>query len=78
MMMMNKSLVPTLLLLLLIFSASEMMGGGAEARMCQSQSHHFHGTCIRDHNCALVCRTEGFSGGECVGFRRRCFCTHRC
>nr|AHA50468.1 defensin-like protein 2 [Citrullus lanatus] len=78
--MMNKSFLPTLLLLLLIFSASEeMMGGGrAEGRVCKSQSHSFHGPCMRDHNCAVVCRTEGFSGGDCVGFRRRCFCTRLC
>ncbi|XP_022158825.1 defensin-like protein 1 [Momordica charantia] len=77
---MNKSFLPTLLLLLLIFSASqEMMGGGvAEARVCKSQSHHFHGACFSDHNCAQVCRTEGFSGGDCNGFRRRCFCTRLC
>ncbi|KAF5813860.1 putative knottin, scorpion toxin, defensin, plant, knottin, scorpion toxin-like superfamily [Helianthus annuus] len=50
----------------------------AEARMCQSQSHMFHGTCMRNHNCALVCRNEGFSGGRCRGFRRRCFCTRLC
>ncbi len=76
---MNKSFLPSLLLLLLIFSASEeMMGRGAEGRICKSQSHHFHGPCMRDHNCAVVCRTEGFSGGDCVGFRRRCFCTRLC
>ncbi|KAI5679153.1 hypothetical protein M9H77_10103 [Catharanthus roseus] len=50
----------------------------AEARMCESQSHGYKGPCLRDHNCALVCRTEGFSGGICQGFRRRCFCTRRC
>ncbi|XP_022973846.1 defensin-like protein 1 [Cucurbita pepo subsp. pepo] len=77
--MMNRSLLPTLLLLLLIFSASdELMGRTAEARVCKSQSHHFHGTCLSNHNCAVVCRTEGFSGGDCVGFRRRCFCTRHC
>ncbi|GAY38657.1 hypothetical protein CUMW_038330 [Citrus unshiu] len=49
-----------------------------EARLCESQSHRFHGTCVRSHNCDLVCRTEGFTGGRCRGFRRRCFCTGIC
>ncbi|RYQ94245.1 hypothetical protein Ahy_B08g089129 [Arachis hypogaea] len=31
-----------------------------------------------DHNCALVCRNEGFSGGRCHRFHRRCFCTKLC
>ncbi|XP_076921261.1 defensin-like protein 1 [Bidens hawaiensis] len=49
-----------------------------EARTCESQSHKFHGTCVRDNNCALVCKNEGFSGGKCRGFQRRCFCTKTC
>ncbi|KAL4590394.1 hypothetical protein LXL04_003323 [Taraxacum kok-saghyz] len=63
---------------LLFLFASQWSIPGAEARMCQSQSHMFHGTCLRHHNCALVCRNEGFSGGRCRGFRRRCFCTRSC
>nr|GFA68918.1 defensin-like protein 1 [Tanacetum cinerariifolium] len=35
---------------------------GTEARMCLSQSHKYHGACWHDHNCAMVCRNEGFSG----------------
>ncbi|CAN0856378.1 Defensin-like protein 6 [Linum grandiflorum] len=50
----------------------------AEARVCASQSHYFKGPCARDHNCAMVCRNEAFSGGRCKGFRRRCFCTRLC
>lgn len=49
-----------------------------EARVCESKSHGFHGLCVSNHNCALVCRNEGFSGGRCRGFRRRCFCTKAC
>ncbi|KAI8540616.1 hypothetical protein RHMOL_Rhmol08G0000300 [Rhododendron molle] len=49
-----------------------------EGRVCESQSHGFKGPCSRNHNCALVCRNEGFSGGRCRGFRRRCFCTKLC
>ncbi|XP_031110042.1 defensin-like protein 1 [Ipomoea triloba] len=65
-----------LFFLLLIVLASQ--NGGVEGRVCRSQSHHYKGLCLRDHNCAIVCRTEGFSGGDCVGFRRRCFCSKRC
>ncbi|XP_041006621.1 defensin-like protein 1 [Juglans microcarpa x Juglans regia] len=67
-----------LLFLLLIFFASREMVLRAEARVCESKSHGFRGMCARDHNCALVCRNEGFSGGNCRGFRHRCFCTKLC
>ncbi|MCE2055540.1 hypothetical protein HAX54_042847 [Datura stramonium] len=50
----------------------------AEARTCESQSHRFKGTCVSEKNCASVCETEGFSGGDCRGLRRRCFCTRPC
>ncbi|KAK9691699.1 hypothetical protein RND81_09G213000 [Saponaria officinalis] len=72
----KKSIV--LFMLLLIFFASQGMVQKAEARVCQTQSHHYRGPCWRDHNCAMVCRTEGFSGGDCVGVARRCYCTRRC
>ncbi|XP_061991973.1 defensin Ec-AMP-D2-like [Rosa rugosa] len=50
----------------------------AEARTCETLSHKFKGTCVRESNCASVCQTEGFSGGDCRGLRRRCFCTKHC
>ncbi|TMW80752.1 hypothetical protein EJD97_015558, partial [Solanum chilense] len=49
-----------------------------EARTCETQSHRYKGPCVRKSNCANVCKTEGFSGGHCRGFRRRCFCTKHC
>ncbi|XP_004503015.1 defensin-like protein 1 isoform X2 [Cicer arietinum] len=67
-----------LLILLFIAFASQMVMKTAEGRVCASQSHAFKGPCVGDHNCALVCRNEGFSGGNCQGFRRRCFCTKLC
>ncbi|GAB2287463.1 hypothetical protein Dimus_021840 [Dionaea muscipula] len=67
-----------LLLVLLIMGSETGVVQLAEGRLCESQSHGFQGTCVRDHNCALVCRNEGFSGGDCRGFRRRCFCTRLC
>ncbi|KAK3037379.1 hypothetical protein RJ639_030477 [Escallonia herrerae] len=50
----------------------------AEARTCLSQSQRFKGPCVSDTNCASVCHTEGFHGGDCRGLRRRCFCTKHC
>ncbi|KAK0574967.1 hypothetical protein LWI29_031705 [Acer saccharum] len=69
------------LLLVLVLLASGEMGQNqmvAEARTCESQSHKFKGTCVSKSNCAHVCQTEGFPGGHCRGFRRRCFCAKNC
>ncbi|KAM5575073.1 defensin-like protein 1 [Rosa sericea] len=74
---MGRKCLVVFFLLFIVFASQEMVVP-SEARVCESQSHGFHGTCIRGHNCALVCRHEGFSGGRCRGFRRRCFCTRRC
>ncbi|KAL5760658.1 hypothetical protein ACOSP7_019170 [Xanthoceras sorbifolium] len=68
-------LFSTVLLLVLVLLAPAMV---AEARTCESQSHRFKGTCVSKSNCAHVCQTEGFPGGHCRGFRRRCFCTRKC
>ncbi|XP_022932007.1 defensin-like protein 1 [Cucurbita moschata] len=76
--MMNKSFLSMLLLVLLIFSSSEeMMGRGAEARICKSRNHHYHGLCF-SHKCATRCRREGYTGGHCHHFPRHCYCTHSC
>nr|QLH55388.1 defensin 1 [Allium cepa] len=76
----TKSILAAILVCFLL-TATEMGGRGGmvvEARACLSQSHRFVGTCIRGSNCANVCRTEGFPGGECRGFQRRCFCAKNC
>ncbi|KAM3702835.1 hypothetical protein ACB098_04G053200 [Castanea mollissima] len=65
-------------MLLFIPLASQEMVLPTEARLCESKSHKFHGACLSHHNCAMVCRNEGFFGGKCRGFRRRCFCTRNC
>ncbi|TQD91646.1 hypothetical protein C1H46_022829 [Malus baccata] len=58
---------------------SRMMGPMlAEGRTCESHSRKYKGTCLGKSNCASVCQTEGFHGGHCRGFRRRCFCTKHC
>ncbi|XP_010910081.1 defensin Ec-AMP-D2 [Elaeis guineensis] len=74
----SRRMLPAILLLVLIVVASEMATMMVEARTCESQSHKFKGPCLRASNCANVCKTEGFHGGKCRGFRRRCFCTKHC
>ncbi|CBI27507.3 hypothetical protein AAG906_004292 [Vitis piasezkii] len=74
----SQRLFSAFLLVILLFMATEMGPMVAEARTCESQSHRFKGTCVRQSNCAAVCQTEGFHGGNCRGFRRRCFCTKHC
>ncbi|XP_020080866.1 defensin-like protein 1 [Ananas comosus] len=64
------------LLLLVVFDSG--MATIGEARLCESQSHRFKGTCLNDDNCAVVCQHEGFSGGRCRGFWRKCYCTKQC
>ncbi|CAK9175004.1 unnamed protein product [Ilex paraguariensis] len=67
-----------IVLLLLLLATQEKVVVRVEARLCESQSHGFKGQCWSDHNCGIVCRNEGFAGGHCRGFRRRCFCTRNC
>ena len=55
-----------------------MIGRTVEGRVCQSPSQKFHGLCLINHNCYVVCQSEGFSSGECDGIRRRCMCTRLC
>uniref|UniRef100_A0A7N0ZVJ2 Knottins-like domain-containing protein n=1 Tax=Kalanchoe fedtschenkoi TaxID=63787 RepID=A0A7N0ZVJ2_KALFE len=50
----------------------------AKARECETLSQFFKGLCLLADNCAYACQKEGFSGGHCRGFRRRCFCTKDC
>ncbi|XP_057482340.1 defensin-like protein 1 [Actinidia eriantha] len=75
---MERNATFSLFFLLIILFASHGMIKQGEARVCESKSHGFKGACLIDHNCALVCRNEGFSGGKCRGFRHRCFCTKIC
>jgi len=49
-----------------------------EARTCETSSNLFNGPCLSSSNCANVCHNEGFSDGDCRGFRRRCLCTRPC
>ncbi|KAL2893405.1 Defensin-like protein 6 [Bienertia sinuspersici] len=65
-------------MVLLIVFASQGMVQQSEARTCQSQSHKYKGPCVRNHNCGMVCRNEGFTGGRCVSPSRKCYCTRDC
>ncbi|XP_050373754.1 defensin Ec-AMP-D2-like [Argentina anserina] len=65
-------------LLLLVATGMGPNAMVAEARNCESKSHKFKGKCFSETNCGSVCQTEGFSGGNCRGLRRRCFCTKHC
>ncbi|KAL9240237.1 hypothetical protein vseg_014481 [Gypsophila vaccaria] len=67
-----------LIFMLLLVMSTEIATKAVEARTCESQSHRFKGTCVSRSNCANVCKTEGFPGGHCRGFRRRCFCLTHC
>ncbi|XP_011084089.1 defensin Ec-AMP-D2-like [Sesamum indicum] len=64
--------------LMLVVISTERGPMVGEARTCESLSHRFKGACVSSTNCASVCHTEGFPGGNCRGFRRRCFCTKHC
>ncbi|TVU07343.1 hypothetical protein EJB05_47394 [Eragrostis curvula] len=49
------------------------------ARVCETKSTEYKGFCLRDHdNCATICQAEGFSSGECSGWKRDCMCSKPC
>ncbi|KAL1221095.1 Defensin-like protein 2 [Cardamine amara subsp. amara] len=77
-MKLSMRLISAVLLLFMIFISTGLGPVTVEARMCESKSHEFRGACISSTNCASVCHNEGFPGGECRGFRRRCLCTRPC
>uniref|UniRef100_A0A7N0ZW87 Knottins-like domain-containing protein n=1 Tax=Kalanchoe fedtschenkoi TaxID=63787 RepID=A0A7N0ZW87_KALFE len=65
--------------LVILFASLDSTIPFADARQCESRSRTFRGMCFFDRNCALVCQLEGdFTGGHCIGFRRRCFCIKDC
>ncbi|KAH7664515.1 Scorpion toxin-like protein [Dioscorea alata] len=75
----SRRMVSAIVLVMLLLITHEMgTVTVVDARKCTSQSHKFKGQCWSDTNCANVCHNEGFPGGECMGFRRRCFCKKEC
>ncbi|KAJ3693519.1 hypothetical protein LUZ60_008999 [Juncus effusus] len=69
------------LYLVLLLLASNDLTPGVQARsprLCTKASRGFKGLCFADTNCAQVCMTEGYTGGNCHGLRRRCICQKPC
>ncbi|KAF7082976.1 hypothetical protein CFC21_086802 [Triticum aestivum] len=82
-MALSRRMAASALLMLVLLVATEMgtpTMKAAEARDCLSQSHKFKGSCLSSSNCASICRTENFPGGECKleSFARKCFCKRVC
>ncbi|KAL1221096.1 Defensin-like protein 2 [Cardamine amara subsp. amara] len=77
-MKLSMRLISAVVLLFMIFVATGMGPVMAKPRICESQSRKFKGKCLSETNCGNVCRTEGFTGGDCRGLRQRCFCTRNC
>ncbi|KMT05877.1 hypothetical protein BVRB_7g165350 [Beta vulgaris subsp. vulgaris] len=80
---MRQSMKPfaVILLMLLLAFATEDGPRVAEAlfgRCKKVPSRTYKGPCARDANCRSVCISEGYNGGDCHGFRRRCMCTDKC
>nr|BAH29762.1 defensin-like cystein-rich peptide [Torenia fournieri] len=71
--MQTKYIFALMVLLVLALSSHDANGS-----LCRSPSQKFKGPCFSDSNCQSVCEGEGFTGGECEGFRRRCFCSKPC
>ncbi|XP_011070575.1 defensin Ec-AMP-D2-like [Sesamum indicum] len=78
--------VAAVLLLLQILLIHETEGNSSadagvkveEKKLCTYKSEKFWGVCLSDISCADVCKREGFEGGDCQGFRRRCYCYNHC
>ncbi|KAG5029872.1 hypothetical protein AAZX31_05G184800 [Glycine max] len=66
------------LFLLLLVLASDVTVKRAEAKDCLTRRHGFQGRCLFDRQCAHVCRSDGFIGGQCRGPLRKCFCSRPC
>ncbi|KAG2410683.1 putative defensin-like protein [Vigna angularis] len=64
--------------LLFLVIAADVAVKRAEAKECWSPSSSFKGPCLSNNNCAIVCRTEGATGGQCKGFLLRCHCSRPC
>ncbi|KAM0877159.1 hypothetical protein ACQ4PT_035665 [Festuca glaucescens] len=69
--------LPSVVILLLLVVATEVAPTNAESE-CEVQSGEFKGLCLIHGNCAAVCVTEGFTGGRCSGWNRKCMCTKPC
>ncbi|PRQ30387.1 putative oxidoreductase [Rosa chinensis] len=50
----------------------------SEAKICEYPSRTFKGLCVKDKNCVVRCRSEGYNYGKCSHVRRRCRCFKPC
>ncbi|KAL4318394.1 hypothetical protein GQ457_18G014870 [Hibiscus cannabinus] len=73
----SSSIVFLLLLVLLTIEMSSMAVEG-KIKICENPSSKFKGLCMSDLDCKKHCTSEGFTDGECKGFRLRCFCKKPC
>nr|ATG83512.1 defensin 2 [Lens ervoides] len=66
----------SLLFMLFLLLASDVSVKRADALLgrCKVKSSRYTGACLTDTKCSTVCRGEGYKGGDCHGFRRRCMC----
>ncbi|KAL4304520.1 hypothetical protein GQ457_10G007760 [Hibiscus cannabinus] len=71
------SIVFLLLLVLLTIDMSPMAVEG-KIKICERPSSKFKGLCMSRLDCETLCNSEGFTDGECEGFRRRCICKKPC
>ncbi|KQJ81750.1 defensin Ec-AMP-D1 [Brachypodium distachyon] len=73
----SRKFFPAVFVLLLLVVATEVAPTEAK-RECEAASVRFKGLCMVQTNCANVCLTEGFTGGRCSSFVRKCMCTKPC
>ncbi|KQJ81749.1 defensin Tk-AMP-D5 [Brachypodium distachyon] len=72
----SRKFFPTVVLFLLLVVATEV--APTAARECETESTKFEGLCIMHSHCPDVCVTEGFTGGKCSTWKRKCMCTKEC
>uniref|UniRef100_J3LVV8 Knottins-like domain-containing protein n=1 Tax=Oryza brachyantha TaxID=4533 RepID=J3LVV8_ORYBR len=72
----SRKFFPAIAVLLLLIVATQL--APTEARDCETASSKFTGMCVIAANCEHLCKAEGFLGGACRGFRRRCMCSTMC
>ncbi|KAL8096603.1 hypothetical protein AgCh_037537 [Apium graveolens] len=66
------------LVMLLLLTLQARMEQGEAIDTCGVQSAYFLGFCLIDHHCEMVCKIEGFPGGQCLGLIPHCICLGTC
>ncbi|KAH1120557.1 hypothetical protein J1N35_003717 [Gossypium stocksii] len=70
------SIMVLLMLVLLTIEIGPVVADGD--KICESPSNAFKELCLRDDNCDIVCKIEGFPNEDCKGFLHKCVCTKPC